>query len=145
MPDHWQARKWRDAQRLPAGVSAPAVGTVPDFDPGHTFVVHELVRAGDPITLHSTKKIPTAKALMKKKENWHTYYHKSRMVYLYSKPFSGKSKEWMARQHQVGGLINSSLNANAMFVEVGEYCIVVAHPHYIRGPPRMCFEANSSE
>ena len=81
MPDHWQARKWRDAQRLPAGVSAPAVGTVPDFDPGHTFVVHELVRAGDPITLHSTKKIPTAKALIEKKENRHIYYHKSRMVY----------------------------------------------------------------
>ena len=44
MPGQWQARKWRDVQRLPAMSLAPAVGTVPDFDPGHTFVVHELVR-----------------------------------------------------------------------------------------------------
>ena len=58
------ARKWRDAQRFPAGVLVPAVKTVPDFDPGHTFVVHELVRAGDPITLYSTKKIPTTKDLI---------------------------------------------------------------------------------
>lgn len=93
--------------------------------------MRELVRAGDPITLYSTKKIPTAKALVEKNGNRQIYYHKSWMVYLDSKPFSGKSKEWMARHHQVGGLINSSLNANAMFVEVGEYCIVVAHPHDI--------------
>ena len=65
MPDHWQARKWSDVQRLPAGILAPAVGTIPDFDPGHTFVVNELVRAG--ITLYSTQKIPTAKAYIEKK------------------------------------------------------------------------------
>ena len=65
MPDHWQARKWSDAQRLPAGILAAAVGTIPDFDPGHTFVVNELVRAG--ITLYSTQKIPTAKAYIEKK------------------------------------------------------------------------------
>ena len=52
------------------------------------------------------------------------------MEYLDSRPFSGMSKEWMAGRHEVGGMVNSSINANAKF-EVGKYCVVVAHPHAI--------------
>ena len=103
-PNHWEARKWRRAVTLPAGSLVPAVVTIPGFDPGHTFIVHENVRAGDPITLYSTRSIPKAKALIEKKNgNQHIYFHKSRMEYLDSRPFSGMSKEWMARRHEVGG------------------------------------------
>ena len=37
----------------------------------------------------------------------------------------------MAGKHQVAGLINLSLYANAIFVEVGDYCVAVAHPNAI--------------
>ena len=30
-----------------------------------------------------------------------------------------------------GGMVNSSIKANAKFDEVGKYCVVMAHPHAI--------------
>jgi hypothetical protein len=131
-PDPWQPRKWRQAVRLPAGTLIPAVGTIPGFDPGHTFVVNEDVPAGGPITLYCNNDIPKLQAELQKAEgNCHIYYHRSHMLYLDSKPCSGRTKRWMAAHHQVGGLINTSLQANAQFHEVGESCVVVAHPNPI--------------
>ena len=132
-PSEWEPRKWRRPVTLPAGTLIPAVGTIPGTDPGHTFVVNEDVRAGGAITLYNTRQIPKVQALIQKtKGNCHIYFHKARLLYLDSKPFSGRSKKWMAAHHQVGGLINSTLIANAKFLEVGENCVVVAHPSPIR-------------
>ena len=131
-PDPWDSKKWRQSIRFPPGSLIPAVGTIPGFDPGHTFVVHEDVPAGGAITLYNTTKISATDALIEKDNgNCHIYYHKARMQHLDSKPFSGRSKRWMAAHHQVGGLINTSLYANAKFQEVGEHCLVVAHPNRI--------------
>jgi hypothetical protein len=133
-PDQSDARKWRLPQALPAGrLTKSMVVPVGGLDVGHGFVVHELVRAGDPITLYSTKKITMKEALKEKaRGNRHLYHHKPRMFFLDSKPTSSRSKRWMARNHQVGGLINSSITPNAVFQTVGEYCVVVAHPHDIQ-------------
>jgi len=132
-PDPHQPKKWRRPIDLPHGEFVPDINryTTPGFDPGHSFVVREHVRAGDAISIYNTREIPKAQALKEKESNRYIYLHKNRQVYLDSKPFAGRTKEWMAAHHQVAGLINASLQANAKFEEVGEYCVAVAHPNEI--------------
>lgn len=123
-----QVRRWSQPVRFPAGALEPdADAQTPGFVPGHTFVVYEHVQEGRPITLYNTREIPKERVdKEKKKGNLHIFFHNGQRTYLDSKPFSGRTKRWMAMHHQVAGLINSSLNPNAKFEEVEKYCIAMA-------------------
>ena len=122
--------------RFPAG-ALDADAQTPGFVPGHTLdmFVHvpghvrtRCVRTcPGRITLYNTREIPKERVdKEKKKGNLHIFFHNGQRTYLDSKPFSGRTKRWMAMHHQVAGLINSSLNPNAKFEEVEKYCIAMA-------------------
>ena len=128
-------KKWKGAKICPGLMLVPdPAAPIPGLSSasGHTVQVLETVAKGGIISLYNTKELNEAQALAAKaKGNLHIYLHKTRGVYLDSKPFSGRTKQWMAGKHQVAGLINLSLYANAIFVQVGDYCVAVAHPNAI--------------
>ena len=141
-PNHWEPRKWWHAVTLPAGSLVPRserfLALILD-----ALLLFTRMFARRPFHSVQHQKHSKSQSLDREKK-WKSAYlfqqdsngvprlkALSGNVDLDSRPFSGMSHEWMAGRHEKGGMVNSSINANAKFDEVCKYCVLVAYPHEI--------------